>query len=43
MYSVRDEDDIHSFMTDEAKVGAREFARELIEMLELKAVKEEMR
>lgn len=33
MYSVRDEDDIHSFKTEEAKGGARKFARELIEML----------
>lgn len=33
MYSVRDEDDIHSFRTEEAKVGAREFARQLIDKL----------
>lgn len=33
MYSVRDEDDIHSFRTEEAKAGAREFARELIEKI----------
>lgn len=39
MYSVRDEDDIHSFRTEEAKAGAREFARELIEKIVLEGVK----
>jgi multimeric flavodoxin WrbA len=29
MYSVRDEDDLHSFRTGEAMVGAKEFARSI--------------
>lgn len=33
MFSVRDEDNIHSFQSSEAKAGAREFAKELIEKL----------
>lgn len=33
MFSVRDEDDIYSFQTEEAKAGAREFAKKLIKKL----------
>lgn len=33
MYSVRDEDDLASFTTDEAQEGAREFARYIIDEL----------
>ena len=34
MYSVRDEDDLASFTTDDAQEGAREFARYIIDELE---------
>ena len=33
MYSVRDENDLASFTTDEAQTGAKEFARYILDEL----------